>query len=81
MYFIFISHSVQRSLVKKSVNQLIKNKGLMIQKHIFQHILYSINLIFFLICDVMGQNHSHVAKRKMEEIYIFSENVKICPFV
>ena len=32
-------------------------------------------------CDVMGQNQSHVAKRKMAEICIFSENVKICPFL
>ena len=32
------------------------------------------------ICDVMGQNQSHVAKHKMAEISIFSENVKICPF-
>ena len=31
-------------------------------------------------CDVMGQNQSHVAKHKMAEICIFSENVKICPF-
>ena len=28
----------------------------------------------------MGQNQSHVAKHKMAEICIFSENVKICPF-
>ena len=33
-----------------------------------------------LICDVMGQNQSHVAIHKMTEISIFSENVKICPF-
>ena len=32
------------------------------------------------LCDVMGQNQSHVAKHKMAEICIFSENVKICPF-
>ena len=32
------------------------------------------------ICDVMGQNQSHVAKHKMAEICIFCENVKICPF-
>ena len=32
------------------------------------------------ICDVMGQNQSHVAKHKMAEICILSENVKICPF-
>ena len=31
-------------------------------------------------CDIMGQNQSHVAKHKMAEICIFSENVKICPF-
>ena len=28
----------------------------------------------------MGQNQSHVAKHKMAENCIFSENVKICPF-
>ena len=28
----------------------------------------------------MGQNQSHVAKHKMAEICIFSENVKICKF-
>ena len=28
----------------------------------------------------MGQNQSHVAKHIMAEIYIFSENIKICPF-
>ena len=28
----------------------------------------------------MGQNQSHVAKHKMAEIRIFSENVKICQF-
>ena len=30
--------------------------------------------------EVIGQNQSHVAKRKMAEICIFSENVKICQF-
>ena len=30
-------------------------------------------------CDVMGQNKSHVAKHKMAEICILTENVKICP--
>ena len=41
-----------------------------------QHaVLYSI-----YICDVMGQNQSHVAKHKMAEICIFPENVKICLF-
>ena len=29
----------------------------------------------------MGQNQSHVAKHKMAEICIFSENVNICPFL
>ena len=29
-------------------------------------------------CDVMGQNQSHVAKRKRAEICILSENVKLC---
>ena len=32
------------------------------------------------ICDVMGQNQSHVTKHEMAEICIFSENVKIYPF-
>ena len=32
--------------------------------------------LFLMICDVMGQNQSHVAKHKMAEICIFSENVK-----
>ena len=32
------------------------------------------------ICDVMGQNQSHVAKHETAQIYILSENVKICPF-
>ena len=31
--------------------------------------------------DVMGQDQSHVAKHKMAEICILSENVKICPFL
>ena len=37
---------------------------------------------FFMVnnCDVLGQNQSHVAKHKIAEICIFSENVKICPF-
>ena len=35
----------------------------------------------FPICDVMGRNQSHVVKHKMAEICIFSENVKICPFL
>ena len=29
----------------------------------------------------MGQNQSHAAKDKTAEIYILSENVKICPFL
>ena len=41
----------------------------------------SITLALFMHkCDVMVQNQSHVAKHKMAEICIFSENVKICPF-
>ena len=32
------------------------------------------------ICDVMGQNQSHVAKHETAQICILSENVKICPF-
>ena len=34
-----------------------------------------------IICDIMGQNQSHVAKYKRAEIYILSENVKICQFI
>ena len=33
-----------------------------------------------MTCDVMGQNQSHVTKHKIAEIYILSENVKICQF-
>ena len=32
------------------------------------------------ICDVMGQNQSHVAKHETAQFCILSENVKICPF-
>ena len=35
--------------------------------------------ITYLICDVMGQNQSHVAKHETSKICILSENVKICP--
>ena len=37
-------------------------------------------IFFIVICDVMGQNQSHVAKHEMAEICILFENVKICPF-
>ena len=36
--------------------------------------------IILYIWDILGQNQSHVAKYKMAEIYILTENVKICPF-
>ena len=33
------------------------------------------------ICDVMGQNQSHVAKHETAQNCILSENVKIYPFL
>ena len=44
---------------------------------------YFSEFVFFnieQICDVMGQNQSHVAKYETVQICILSENVKICPF-
>ena len=49
---------------------LIKNLNFGVNRCISGHV----------ICDVMGQNQSHVAKHKMAAICIFSKNVKICPF-
>ena len=34
-----------------------------------------------IICDVILQNQSQVAKHKRAEICILSENVKLCPFL
>ena len=36
--------------------------------------------VFSDICDVMGQNQSHVAKHETAQLCILYENVKICPF-
>ena len=44
------------------------------------HYYYN-HLILIHICDVMGQNQSHVAKHQTELISILSEDVKICSFV
>ena len=33
-----------------------------------------------LICDIIGQNQSHVAKHEAAQICILSEDVKICQF-
>ena len=44
-------------------------------------IRFSENKCLDLICDVMGQNQSHVAKHETAQICILSENVKICPFL
>ena len=49
-------------------------------KFVVYHVNNKLTVSGVYICDVMGQNQSHVAKHKMAEICIFSENVKICPF-
>ena len=54
------------------------------QIKIYYHYVFNAILVLIMVlckCDVMGQNQSHVAKHKMAEICIFSENVKKCPFL
>ena len=42
--------------------------------------LVVLSFTFMIICDIKGQNQSHVAKHETAQICILSENVKICPF-